>query len=73
MSRWRRSIPESTGRTCPVRLRAAEKRLRRLGFRILAPAESFYVTDTEGPLIDGELDGARRWGDKLVAEFAVTG
>jgi hypothetical protein len=47
--------------------------LRRVGFRILAPAESFYVTDTEGPLIDGELDRARRWGDKLVAEFAVTG
>jgi hypothetical protein len=53
--------------------RAADKRLRRLGFRILTPAHSFYVADTEGPLIDGERERARRWGDRLGAEFAVTG
>jgi hypothetical protein len=53
--------------------RAADKRLRRLGFRILTPAHCFYVADTEGPLIDGERERARRWGDRLGAEFAVTG
>jgi hypothetical protein len=45
--------------------RAAEKRLRRLGFRIAAPAESFYVGGTLGPLLDGEQDRALHWGDQL--------
>jgi hypothetical protein len=43
----------------------AERRLRRLGFRIIEPAASFYVTDTAGPLVDGEQDRARRWGELL--------
>lgn len=47
--------------------RAAEKRLRRLGFRLAAPAESFYVGGTLGPLLDGEQDRATRWGDQLGA------
>jgi hypothetical protein len=47
--------------------RAAEKRLRRLGFRLAAPAESFYVGGTLGPLVDGEQDRAIRWGDQLGA------
>jgi hypothetical protein len=45
--------------------RGAEKRLRRLGFRIAAPAESFYVEGTTGPLVDGEAERARRWGEAL--------
>jgi hypothetical protein len=45
--------------------RAAERKLRRAGFTIVAPAESFYVTGTTGPLSDGELDRARRWGDQI--------
>jgi hypothetical protein len=45
--------------------RAAEKRLRELGYRIAAPAESFFVAGTTGPLVAGELDRARRWGDRL--------
>jgi hypothetical protein len=51
---------------------AAEKRLRRLGFRIIAPAKSFYVTGTKGPLVDGELERARRWGDQVGATVLVT-
>ena len=47
--------------------RAAEKRLRRLGFRIAAPAESFYVEGTLGPLLDGERDRAAHWGEQLGA------
>jgi hypothetical protein len=42
--------------------RAAQKRLKRLGFRPAMPAESFYVSGTPGPLVDGELERARRWG-----------
>jgi hypothetical protein len=45
--------------------RGAEKRLRKLGFRIACPTESFYVTGTTGPLIDGETERARRWGEEL--------
>src|ERR671924_626123 len=42
--------------------KGAEKRLRRLGFHIVAPAESFYVNGTEGPLVAGEGRGARGGG-----------
>ena len=45
--------------------RKAEKRLRKLGFLIVAPAESFYVSDTPGPLVHGELERARGWGEQL--------
>jgi Flavodoxin len=45
--------------------RAAEKRLRRLGFRVVAPAESFYVDATSGPLQAGEQARARRWGESV--------
>lgn len=41
------------------------KRLRRRGLGVVAPAESFYVIGTDGPLLDGELDRARRWGEQL--------
>jgi hypothetical protein len=47
--------------------RAAEKRLRRLGFRVVAPAASFYVEGTTGPLVEGERERARRWGELLRA------
>src|SRR5665809_11848 len=49
--------------------RAGQKRLRRLGFSIVAPAESFWVTGTPGPLLAGEPERARRWGEKLVSIF----
>jgi Flavodoxin len=45
--------------------KAAERRLRRVGFRIIVPAMSFYVSDTLGPLLDGETDRARRWGERI--------
>jgi hypothetical protein len=41
---------------------AADKRLRRLGFQSAAPPTSFYVEGTTGPLPDGEIERARRWG-----------
>lgn len=45
--------------------RAAEKQLRRLGLRAIVPAESFYVEGTLGPLLEGETERARRWGETL--------
>lgn len=45
----------------------AHRRLRRLGCRMLLPAESFRVTGTTGPLVDGEQERARRWATALAA------
>ena len=49
----------------------AEKRLRRLGYRITAPAESFYVSDVAGPLLEGEINRARDWGGTVAAPLAA--
>jgi hypothetical protein len=50
--------------------RATQKQLRQRGFRIIAPAQSFYVHGTPGPLEEGELNRARRWGAAIVDEQA---
>ena len=47
--------------------RGVEKRLRRLGFRVVAPAESFHVSGTKGPLVEGEVERARDWGKQVAA------
>src|SRR3954447_4759584 len=44
------------------RLAPEEKRLKKLGADVGPPAEHFYVTEAKGPLADGEVDRARRWG-----------
>jgi hypothetical protein len=50
--------------------RKALRRLRRLGCRVVAPAESFHVTGTAGPLAEGERERARRWGETLALAVA---
>ena len=50
---------------------AAEKRLRRLGFRVPARSQSFFVEGTTGPLMPGERERARRWGEELAAKLAA--
>lgn len=45
--------------------RGAAKRLRRRGYRLVWPTQSFYVTDTTGPLAEDELERARTWGHRL--------
>jgi hypothetical protein len=49
---------------------AEERRLRKLGFTMLAPGQSFYVEDVEGPLADGELERAERFGRQLAGRLA---
>jgi hypothetical protein len=49
----------------------ADKRLRRLGFRSVAPSTSFYVEGTTGPLLEGEAERARRWGEALAVELGA--
>lgn len=62
----KRGLPGSAART-------AQKQLRRRGFPIAAPARSFYVGGTPGPLVDGELQRAREWGAQLAANLTRTG
>ncbi len=45
--------------------RSAARSLRRAGFVLVSRPESFYVVDTPGPLVEGELERARRWGEQL--------
>lgn len=51
--------------------RGAARRLRQLGFELVCPAESFFVTGTAGPLVPGEVERARGWGEKLAVELAL--
>ena len=48
------------------------RRLRHHGYRLLA-TESFLVQGGEGPLVDGELDRARAWGEALAATLSRVG
>ena len=59
----KRGVPGSAAR-------AAEKRLRHLGLKPVAPATSFWVDGTTGPLLPGELERAHGFG-RLVAAEAV--
>jgi flavodoxin len=45
--------------------KSAAKTLRRLGYSAALKPESFYVSDTAGPLLDGELQRAEEWGCHL--------
>jgi hypothetical protein len=49
---------------------AARRRLQRMGLRIAAPPETFRVGGMTGPLLDGELERARAWGEQLAARVA---
>lgn len=51
--------------------KAAAKTAHRHGYERAGHAESFYVEDTEGPLLDGELSRATAWGRELAAAVAV--
>ena len=48
----------------------AMKRLVALGFRPAAKPESFGVHGYSGPVTDGELERARRWGEHLAADVS---
>lgn len=84
---WLESLPASTGSppaaTFDTKVarpalpgsaaKAMQKRLRKKGFRILHPATNFLVEDTDGPLVEGQLDRARQLGDHLGSLIAAEG
>jgi flavodoxin len=52
--------------------KSAAKAAHRHGYESLSKAESFYVEDVDGPLLDGEIDRARAWGRRLAASMTKT-
>lgn len=54
-----------TGRAATV----IRRRLRRAGYEVVGPAESFFV-DRANHLLPGELDRAREWGTALARRCA---
>jgi flavodoxin len=46
------------------------KALESKGGKLVAPPESFIVTESEGPLKEGELEHSRAWAAKLVPVMA---
>lgn len=45
--------------------RGAARQLGQCGYRLLDKPESFYVTDLNGPLVEGELVRAWAWGHRI--------
>lgn len=41
------------------------RKLKKLGCRLIEDPATFYVDGYEGPLLPGELDKARDWGERL--------
>jgi flavodoxin len=42
-------------------------RLQKKGGELVVPPEGFYVSDTEGPLLEGELERAADWARQIIA------
>jgi hypothetical protein len=51
--------------------RRARRVLRRRGLRPVAPATTFWVAGSPGPLLPGELDRARQWGTQVASGAAA--
>lgn len=49
---------------------AAAKALKHRGFDRVERGETFWVQDTAGPVVEGELDRARAWGGTLATRVA---
>lgn len=47
--------------------KSAAKGMRRQGYATVLKPESFWVEDVAGPLVEGELERARAWGEELAA------
>ena len=49
--------------------RGIARRLHGARYELMTDPESFLVADSEGPLVEGERERARAWGERL-AEIA---
>lgn len=74
---WLEALPRTEGRSAAFETRIwwsprgatgdIESGLRRAGYRTIAKAQKFVVEGKFGPLRDGELERAYRWGQELAA------
>lgn len=85
LRRWLRDLPDGAGARSAafdtrldkapwftgVASRGIARRLGHRGYEVIA-TESFLVTDSEGPLEDGELDRAQAWGVELARSLAAS-
>jgi flavorubredoxin len=72
---WLESLPRGHGQAAAFETRIwwsprgatgdIEHGLERAGYRCAAKAQKFVVTGKYGPLRDGEMERARRWGEEL--------
>ncbi len=75
MRSWLEELPEGHGRSASFETRVRgpfghttsgiARGLERAGYPPVAKPQSFIVTGKYGPLADGELERARRWGAEL--------
>jgi hypothetical protein len=49
--------------------RAVDRQMRRQGMHPIVLPHSFHVRGTTGPLVDGEADQARQWGEQVAVEL----
>lgn len=52
-----------------VAARKIAKEVRRTSATLLVPAESFFVSDTKGPLEEGEMNRAIGWAEALLQQL----
>lgn len=43
--------------------------LKRKGGELVVPPEGFYVGDTEGPILEGEMERAADWAGQIMADI----
>jgi hypothetical protein len=82
MRSWLDHLPWGRGRSAAFETRIwwsprgatgdIERRLQGAGYPSLAKAGRFVVEGTYGPLRDGELERARRWGAELAAAMKAS-
>lgn len=78
---WLESLPRGHGQAAAFETRIwwsprgatgdIEHGLERAGYHCAAKAQKFVVKDKYGPLREGELDRARRWGRELAQAVAA--
>jgi len=83
MRSWLERLPAGSGRSAAFETRIwwsprgaagdIENRFTRAGYRPIAQAKKFVVTDKYGPLREGELERARQWGHELATAVATGG
>lgn len=82
MRDWLAALPVGHGRSAAFETRirwspggatgAIERGLLRAGYAVLGKAQKFVVKGTYGPLAEGELERARRWGVELAVALRST-